>query len=126
MQTALEATRINALDRWVREFLLSPDARNPKLLEVIESRNGFFVGPVILPLRLCRPYPFDLDDAKISAIARLAPDDLDALPPILLRYRTDEARLDITDGHHRYRAFRHLGRETCHGLIELGTEHITD
>ena len=127
LQTAVEAAKSNTLDNWVRDFLSSPASQNHGLLEAITLRRGFFVGPVMVPLRLCRPYPpFKQDNGRISAIVQLAPDDLGALPPILLRYRAEPARLDITDGHHRYRAFSKLGLETCYALIELGTEHIRE
>lgn len=123
---ARRAAAEGAIADWVHRFLASPGSDNAALASELDDRLGWWLGPVLVPMRLLhrlagpagQPVVCVIDDEDWR-------DDLDEMeddvragwepPPVIVSFR--DGQLVVEDGNHRIEAVRRAGAREVWTII---------
>jgi hypothetical protein len=120
------AAEAGTLEDWVTRFLGSPGSDNAELGEQLSDRNGWWTGPVELPIdqlhRLAGPpgspvlCPVDEDDwdDRVDDLEQRVADGW-LPPPVIVTFRDDQ--LVLEDGNHRVEGLRRTGATTAWAVV---------
>lgn len=116
--TAQQYALEDRIEEWIASYLQDGERPNLSLLEATSKRKGYWIGPVEVPTKHLHRY-YSTDSERVANLVKGIKHPL-LVPPIIARYV--RGKLDVTDGHHRHKAFQEMNYLTCWTLIELGTE----
>jgi hypothetical protein len=136
VEAARRAGEQGGLPEWVDEFLRSPGSDNAALAELLAERPPYWLGPVLVPLRLLNRLagppdhpvlcPVDDDEWRddVDELAGdIAEEGLDP-PPMIVTCR--DGQLVLEDGNHRVEALRRAGEREAWSLIQFDSPESRD
>lgn len=126
---ARASVQAGGLEDWVHAFLLS-DGNNRAFSEGLRLAPRRYAGPFAVPLawltRCCGPEEgmrFRVDaqgfEKRVCALMRAAEAGVD-LPPLIVEYTG--GGFVLSDGNHRFEAYRRLGTQRVHCIVWMTGE----
>jgi hypothetical protein len=135
VEAAQRAAARDELDTWMTEFLASPGSDNPELAEILQGRELWWLGPLLLPIdRLHRlagppghPVLSEVDESwwrdDVEGLGQRISDGWEP-PPLVVTYR--DRQLVVEDGNHRVEAIRQAGRDDAWAIVGFEDREMRD